>query len=119
MLALAVGASAVLVSPDGRIDADPLDRLRRRIATLRALDEAARRSLLPGYEPDELDLVDAIRPGVVAACAIRAGTVLTADMLALRAPVMGLSAEFLPSIVGRTVRYDLRAFEPITFGVLS
>lgn len=118
-IALAVGASVVEIpASTGDVEADAAAaRLRGRIRNVRGLAEASRRSLL-GYNPDELDRVDELRPGLVAARAIAAGTVLTRDMIAIRAPAGGLAVEHLSFVIGRQARFDLRPDDPITFGIV-
>jgi sialic acid synthase SpsE len=120
MFALASGGSVAEVAAGG----GPLDaqqaasRLASRIAAIRGLASESRRDLL-AYVPDELDQVDDARPGLVAACAIQAGTILSRDMIALRAPAVGLSADQMGLAVGRKALYDLRPHDPLTFGVLA
>lgn len=118
-IALAVGASVVQVPASaGDVEADAAAaRLEGRIRRVRALAGSSRRASL-GYNPDELDRVDDQRPGLVAAFAIPAGTVLASDMLAAKAPASGLAVEHLAFVVGRRTRFDLRPDEPITFGVV-
>ncbi|MCX6537556.1 MAG: SAF domain-containing protein [Acidobacteria bacterium] len=119
IIALAVGGSVVEIPAiTGDLDAsEAAARVAIRIARLRGLAASSRRVLL-GYSPDELDQVDDLRPGLVAACAIPAGTVLTRDMIAFKAPAVGLSVEHLGLAIGRRALYDLRPNEPLTFGVV-
>ena len=119
IIALAVGGSVVEIPAiTGDLDAsEAASRVATRVARLRGLAESSRRVLL-GYSPDELDQVDAMRPGLVAACAIPAGTVLTRDMIAFRAPADGLSVEFLGLAIGRKALFNLRPNDPLTFGVV-
>ena len=119
ILALAVGGSVVEIPAiTGDLDAsEAAARVATRVARLRGLAELSRRVQL-GYSPDELDQVDEMRPGLVAACAIAAGTVLTRDMIAFKAPAIGLSVEHLGLAIGRKARYDLRPNDPLTFGVV-
>jgi N,N'-diacetyllegionaminate synthase len=46
---------------------------------------------------------------------LRAGTVLTSDMLALKKPGTGIPAAQLDVIVGRTLRVDVPADRPLSF----
>jgi len=119
IIALAVGGSvAEIPAITGDLDAgEAAARVGTRVAMLRGLAESSRRVLL-GYSPDELDQVDDVRPGLVAACAIPAGTVLTRDMIAFKAPAVGLSVEHLGLAIGRKALYDLRPNDPLTFGVV-
>lgn len=119
ILALAVGATVVEIPAiTGDLDAGvAAERVATRIARLRDLAESSRGVLL-GYSPNELDEVDDLRPGLVAACAISAGTVLTREMIGFKAPAAGLSVEQLDQAIGRKAIYDLRPDDPLTFGVL-
>lgn len=67
----------------------------------------------------DLDLVDDLRPSLVAARPIRRGEALTADMMACRAPGRGLSPGFLPRLVGRRALYDIDEGDPLTFGLID
>ena len=120
VLALALGGSVVeIAATAGGLDAgEAATRLAGQTRMLRGLAESSRQALL-GCSPGELDEIDQLRPGLVAACAIPAGTLLTPDMIALRAPALGLAAEHLGATVGRRTTYDLRTDDPITFGVVS
>jgi sialic acid synthase SpsE len=119
-IALAVGATVVeMKAGTGEVEADAAAaQIRGRIRNVRGLAEVNRRSHLLGYTPDELDQVDQMRPGLVAARAIPAGTALTRDLVALKAPASGLSVDQLSYVVGRRVRFDLRQDDPISFGIL-
>ena len=118
-IALAVGASVMQIpAGTGDVEADAAAaRLGARIRNVRALADASRRALL-GYNPEELDRVDDMRPGLVAASAVAAGTTLTRDMIACKAPASGLAVEHLPVVLGREARFDLRPGDPITFGLV-
>jgi len=118
-IALAVGATVMQIpASTGDVEADAAAaRLAARIRNVRGLADASRRALL-GYNPDELDRVDDMRPGLVAARAVAAGTTLTRDMIAFKAPAAGLSVEHLPVVLGRQARFDLRPDDPITFGLV-
>jgi len=63
-------------------------------------------------------LVD-VRSSIVARCAILKGTLITADMLALKPPMRGLSPRLMPWVIGRAARYDIAADEHVTFGLLD
>lgn len=65
------------------------------------------------------DWFDEEQVSLVAACRIKAGTPLSRDMLALKAPYRGLSPWRAADIVGKRVLYDLEPDDFITFGVLG
>lgn len=65
------------------------------------------------------ELFDDEQVSLVASRPIPAGTVLTEEMLALKAPYRGLSPRLAPEVIGKRVLYDLSADDFITFGVLE
>jgi len=119
IMALAVGGSVVQIPAiTGDLDADAAAaRIAARVARLRGLASSSRAALLAS-DPDELDEIEAMRPGLVAACAVPAGTVLTPGMVAWKAPATGLAVDQLTQVIGRRVIYDLKMDDPLTFGVL-
>ncbi|MBI4255354.1 MAG: N-acetylneuraminate synthase [Candidatus Rokubacteria bacterium] len=100
-----------LPGPDHSASADPAE-LARLVAAVReahaALGSAEKR-------PTEAERRNAVgmRRSIVAARAIKAGTVVTADMLTLKRPATGLPPRLLPLATGRTARRDLAADAPI------
>lgn len=71
------------------------------------------------YGPDELDSINDVRGTLVAAGPVKKGTILSRDMVTVKAPAVGLEAEILPAILGKRLLYDLKEDDPITFGVLQ
>ncbi|MEW6542396.1 MAG: N-acetylneuraminate synthase family protein [Nitrospirota bacterium] len=65
------------------------------------------------------DLFDDEQASLVAARAIPAGTVLTEDLLALKAPYRGLSPRLAPEVIGKRILYALEQDDFITFGMLE
>jgi N-acetylneuraminate synthase len=59
------------------------------------------------------------RRSLVAAQAIREGSILTADMLLIRRPGTGLPPSMLPSVIGRSVRQHIPAGTLIRLDMLS
>lgn len=58
------------------------------------------------------------RRGLVAAVAVRSGTVLTPDMVIAKRPPLGIAPENVDEVVGRTVNKDLGVDDPITWECL-
>ena len=100
-----------LPGPDHSASADPAE-LARLVTAVReahaALGSAEKR-------PSEVERRNAVgmRRSIVAARAIEAGAVLTADMLTLKRPATGLAPRLLPLVTGRTARRDIAADTPL------
>jgi N,N'-diacetyllegionaminate synthase len=60
-------------------------------------------------QPEERQMADVSRKSIVLAKAMRAGEIIKLSDLILRRPGNGLSANYLPKIVGMSVRNDLNA----------
>lgn len=69
--------------------------------------------------PEVMDLEDRTRLAIVASRDIPKGAMLTADMLAVKAPYGGVSPGLMPRIVGGRVLYDIPKDAPVTFGFLD
>lgn len=63
----------------------------------------------------ELETARVARKSLTAICDIRAGTVLTADMIAMRRPGTGLPPTALEQVVGRQVRRHVRAGDVLSW----
>ncbi|WP_447972112.1 N-acetylneuraminate synthase family protein [Nitrospira sp. Kam-Ns4a] len=91
----------------------------RLVRTIRETDKEplalVRKKLLAAQS----DLFDDEQVSLVAARAIPAGTVLTEDLVALKAPYRGLSPRLVAAIVGKRTLYDLEPDDFITFGVIE
>jgi sialic acid synthase SpsE len=59
------------------------------------------------------------RKSVVAATTIRAGTVLSADMLTLKRPGGGIGPRQLPELVGRRAKADIPSDTVLTWDLLA
>jgi hypothetical protein len=74
------------------------------------------------FEPSPAAALDAFRLGresLVARRALSAGHILGRDDIAIVVGGPGVSATAADVVVGRTLRYDLNADEPITFGMIE
>lgn len=65
--------------------------------------------------PDELEFARKGRRSIVAAMDIPAGAVLTAEMLVVKRPGLGIPPKFMELLIGRRVRVDIAADEPVTW----
>lgn len=92
---------ARLVGTIRETDKEPLALIRKKLI-------AAQRVC---FDDDQVSLV--------AARAIPAGTVLTEDLLSLKAPYRGLSPRLAPEVIGRKTLYDLEPDDFITFGMIE
>ena len=86
---------------------------------VRAIEQVVRSGPASIYRPEEIDEIEDGRTALVAARSIRRDTLLTGDMLAVKAPALGLAPELLPFVLGQRVLYDLEEDDPITFGVIA
>ncbi len=95
------------------------DELRRYVLDIRGVERALDKPPAVDVHPCEAAVHDEERKSVVAAEDLLAGTVLTREMLACKAPLRGLTPSFLAALVGRRLVYDLKRDEPITFGMFE
>jgi sialic acid synthase SpsE len=110
------GAGAGLKQPKRAID--PL-QLRALAAAVRGVSMHDPATTLPEPMPDELDIVDLEAGMVVAARDLPADTVLTEDMLVIKAPRSGVSPSFKRALVGARLLYAVRADDEMTFGLVE
>lgn len=67
----------------------------------------------------EMKIASVVRKSVVAVCDIRAGTILSEDCLTVKRPGTGLPPVKKMSLVGRTVRVDIKQDQLISLEMLS
>lgn len=117
-VALGFGAGVVDVPIDdlGRGATSALSDFRAFMLRLHRLRKEADGALL---RASDLDLIDDVRPCLVAARPIRRGETLAPEMLECRAPARGLSPALLPRVLGRPALYDIGEGDPITFGMID
>lgn len=120
--AVALGAVAVekhitldhnLPGPDHHFSADPAE-LGALVASIRAAERALGSPVL-APSPKELEMRQTCRRSVTAAVAIPRGTRISREMLALKRPGAGLPPKFLPMLVGRVAKADIRANEQLSW----
>jgi len=95
-----------LPGPDHAASLDP-DSFARMVAEIRSVERAVG-SQVKHTLPVEVENRKAMRRSLVAATDIEPGTVLTREHLTMKRPGTGLGAEWIPRLVGRTVRCLIR-----------
>ena len=67
---------------------------------------------------EAVEMYTKARRSVVAACAIPAGTVVTAEMLTVKRPGFGVKPKYLPDLVGRVAAVDIDEDDIISWDLL-
>ncbi len=91
----------------------------RLVRTIRETDKEPVAIIRKKLLAAQSDLFDDEQVSLVAARAIPAGTVLTEELLSLKAPYRGLSPRLAPEVVGKKTLYALEQDDFITFGMLE
>jgi len=99
--------------PDHALSLEPAG-LKAYIAQARLAAAALGRGTL-GYDAIEADVRASARRSLVAGRALRAGVVLTEDMIALKRPAGGIEPADLERVVGRVLRRELAPDEPLAW----
>lgn len=119
--AVALGACAIekhftidrtLPGPDHAMSMEAAD-FAEMVRALRQLERGGLGSGVKAPVAAELPIRDVTRRSIVAAVPVASGTTLRRDHLALKRPGTGMPPAMLPTVIGRRVRRDLRADEPI------
>lgn len=104
--------------PDHPFAIEP-DELKAMIAAVRDVESALGNGRLEGPSDAEAqEMYRLARRSVVAAIAIPAGTVLTAEHLTVKRPGYGIKPKFLDVIVGRTVKVDVEQDDILLWDML-
>lgn len=126
LAAAALGAAIVekhltmgcdLPGPDHRCSAEP-DELARLVRGIRVVEAAlghGRKEPAPG----ELAIARVARRSLVASQPLGAGTILTADLIAVMRPGTGLPPDRLPELLGRRLKVAVDAGTLLTMELLS
>jgi N-acetylneuraminate synthase/N,N'-diacetyllegionaminate synthase len=96
-----------------------LEEMKRYVEDIRGVEQALGKQPAQEILPCEASAHDEERKSVVAASDINAGTVLKREMLACKAPLRGLTPNFIPYLIGKKLAYDLKRDDPITFGMIE
>jgi N,N'-diacetyllegionaminate synthase len=102
-----------LRGPDHAMSLDP-DQFALYVACVRQVDLALGSGEI-GMTEDQADVRDVARKSVVATCDLRAGTVVTPDMLTIKRPAGGIEPDSMDAVVGRTLAVDVLGDTPLTW----
>lgn len=91
----------------------------RLVATIRETDKEPLAIIRKKLIAAQSACFDDDQVSLVAARAIPAGTILTEELLTLKAPYRGLSPRLAPEVIGKKTLYDLEPDDFITFGMLE
>ena len=104
--------------PDHPFAAEP-EELRALVAHIRDTEAALGDGVKRGPSAEEAEeMYTKARRSVVAATAIPAGTVVTAEMLTVKRPGHGVKPKFIELLVGRTTRTDIEADDVLTWDMV-
>ena len=104
--------------PDHPFAAEPQE-LRDLVAHIREAEAALGDGVKRGPSSEESEEMYAkARRSVVAAAAIPAGTVVTADMLTVKRPGHGVKPKFIELLVGRVARTDIEEDDVVTWDMV-
>lgn len=120
--AMAIGANVIerhftldrkLEGPDHIFSSEPqemseLTRMARQMNAI--LGDGIKR-----IQPSEYETINSFKKTIYAQTAIKAGTVLSENMLAVKGPAGGLPPTFWSVVVGRKAKRDIEADHPITW----
>lgn len=121
--AAAMGASAIekhftmdrtMEGPDHPFAIEP-DELADLVNQIRDVEAALGNGRKFGPAPEEVEFYEKARRSVHAAVDIPAGTIISEEMLICKRPGYGVRPKFLPLLVGRPARQDIKADEWIAW----
>lgn len=126
LAAVALGASVLekhftldrgLPGPDHPFAMEPAE-LRSMMQRLRDVEASLGDGAKAGPRPAELEMYEKGRRSIHARTNIRSGVVITADMLAVKRPGLGIPPSLKSQIVGRVARQDIEADQWITWEMI-
>jgi N,N'-diacetyllegionaminate synthase len=126
LAAVALGADIVekhftldrdLPGPDHRASLEP-DELAAMVAGIRKV-EAALGDRLKMPRPSEREVAAVVRKSLIAACDIKEGAKITAEMIAIKRPGTGLSPALYDSVVGRVAKVPIPQGTLISKGMVG
>lgn len=125
--AVALGAAIIekhftldrtMIGPDHPFAIEP-DELKELVAHVRDVEAALGDGLKRGPSAAEAEeMYTKARRSIVAACAIPAGTLVTADMLTVKRPGFGIAPKFVDAVVGRVAKIDIEDDDILTWDML-
>jgi len=66
-------------------------------------------------QPSEYDTINSFKKTIYAQSAIKTGTTISENMLAIKGPAGGLPPKFWQMVIGRKAKQDIQADHPITW----
>jgi N,N'-diacetyllegionaminate synthase len=105
-----------LPGPDHSTSCTP-DEFTALVSTIREC-EIVRGTGLKEPSPVEVENAKGMRRSIVAARPLKAGTVITPDVIAFKRPASGISPRLLPELLGKTLRVDVAADHLLTWSEL-
>ncbi len=107
-----------MTGPDHPFAIEPRE-LKELVAHVRDIEAALGDGRKIGPSPEESrEMYAKARRSVVAACAIPAGTLISAEMLCVKRPGHGIAPKFIDTLVGRVARVDIDEDEILVWEML-
>ncbi len=107
-----------MAGPDHPFAIEPKE-LAELVANVRDVEAALGDGVKRGPSQEEaVEMYTLARRSIVAATAIPAGTVVTAEMLCVKRPGFGIAPRFFEAVIGRTARSDIAADDVVTWDAL-
>lgn len=95
------------------------EQLRKFVKDVRSVEASLKANGTRRLLSSEIEVFDQERLGLFAARDIRAGEAISPEMIEIKSPSQGLAPRLLDFVVGRKAVYDIKAEEPITFGLIE
>jgi len=95
------------------------EQLRKFVKDVRAVEAALKPNGARQIFPSEIEALDQDRLGLFAARDIRAGEEISTEMVEVKSPSCGLTPRLIDFVIGRKAVYDIKAEDPITFGLIE
>ena len=120
--AVALGASVIekhftidrsLSGPDHQASLEPSE-FKNMVAAIRNVERVMGNGIKMPTQ-SEMQIMSAVRKSLVTTTRLRAGTVLTEAMIAIKRPGTGISPEYVSKVIGMTLKKDKDADEVITW----
>lgn len=112
--AVALGASVIekhftlnhnLAGPDHKSSIEP-DQLKELVESIRRVEISLGNGCKKPSKSEQ-DVADSVRKSLIAACKIKAGTVLKEELIAIKRPGTGLPPQMMSSIINRKAKSDI------------
>ena len=126
LAAVALGASVIekhitldrrSPGPDHAFSMEP-DELATMMRRLRDVEAALGDGAKTGPRPEEREMFEKGRRSLHAACRIPRGQIITAEMLTVKRPGLGIAPHLIDIVIGREARIDIEADQWITWPMI-